>query len=64
MLVLSRGVNQSIRVGESIDIVVLAVEGQRVRIGIRAPQEVRIDREEIYLRRSGRAFSGGDPSIV
>jgi carbon storage regulator len=64
MLVLSRGVNQSIRVGDSIDIVVLAVEGQRVRIGIRAPREVSVDREEIYQRKNGRAFSSGDPSIV
>lgn len=48
MLVLTRSRNQSIRVGHHVSIRILAVEGTQVRIGVEAPREVTIDREEIY----------------
>ncbi len=48
MLVLTRSRNQSIRVGHHVCIRVLSVEGTQVRIGVEAPREVTIDREEIY----------------
>ncbi len=47
MLVLKRRPGEGIRLGESIRIVVLAVEGQRVKIGIDAPLDVVIVREEL-----------------
>jgi carbon storage regulator len=47
MLVLSRKKNESIRIGENIEITVLEVRGDRVRIGITAPQEVRVMRSEL-----------------
>ena len=47
MLVLSRKPGESIKLGEEIEVVIVAVEGQRVRIGIKAPREVRILRTEI-----------------
>ena len=49
MLVLSRRTNQSIMLGNNIEIVVLGVEGDNVKIGIRAPKEVDIYRKEVYI---------------
>ncbi|OBZ09940.1 MULTISPECIES: carbon storage regulator CsrA [Bacillales] len=49
MLVLSRKSDESIIIGGNIEIVVLGVEGDNVKLGIRAPKEVDIYRKEIYL---------------
>jgi carbon storage regulator len=48
MLVLSRKNNESIIIGGHIEIVVLGVEGETVKLGIRAPKEVAIYRKELY----------------
>ncbi|MBV2197208.1 carbon storage regulator CsrA [Bacillus velezensis] len=49
MLVLSRKVNESIQIGPDIEIKVIAIEGEQVKLGIEAPQHVDIHRKEIYL---------------
>ncbi|MFM1651273.1 carbon storage regulator CsrA [Brevibacillus sp. B_LB10_24] len=49
MLVLSRKKNESIMVGDNIEIKVIGIEGDLVRIGIEAPREVEVYRKEIYL---------------
>lgn len=49
MLVLTRKSNQSIMIGDDIEISVLAIMGEKVRIGIQAPREVPVFREEVYL---------------
>ncbi|GAB7389192.1 hypothetical protein BSNK01_30300 [Bacillaceae bacterium] len=49
MLVLTRKPNESIMIGDSIEIKVLAVEGDQVRLGIVAPKEVEVHRKEIFL---------------
>ena len=49
MLVLSRRTNESIMIGGDIEVTVLGVEGDNVKLGIRAPKEVDIYRQEIYL---------------
>ncbi len=49
MLVLTRKSNQSIMIGDDIEISVLSVMGEKVRIGIQAPQEIPVFRKEIYL---------------
>jgi carbon storage regulator len=50
MLILTRRVNESIIIGDDITITILDVSGQHVRIGINAPDEVAVHREEIYKR--------------
>ena len=47
MLVLSRKVGESILIGDNVTVVVTAVEGERVYIGIEAPKDVRIYRKEL-----------------
>jgi carbon storage regulator len=49
MLVLTRKSNQSIMIGDDIEVSVLSVMGEKVRIGIQAPQKVPVFRKEIYL---------------
>lgn len=49
MLVLSRKTNQSIMIGKDIEIVVLDVQKDQIKVGIRAPKEVSVFRKEIYL---------------
>ena len=50
MLVLTRRSNQSIIIGDDIEITILAVSGEKVRVGISAPIEVPVFRKEVYLR--------------
>lgn len=50
MLILSRKLGESIRIGDDIIIKVLAIQGQHVRLGVAAPEEVAVHREEIYQR--------------
>ena len=49
MLVLTRKPNQSIMIGDDVEVSVLSVMGEKVRIGIQAPQEIPVFRKEIYL---------------
>ncbi len=49
MLVLTRKSNQSIMIGDDIEVSVLSVMGDKVRIGIQAPQDIPVFRTEIYL---------------
>jgi carbon storage regulator len=63
MLVLTRKSNQSIMIGDEIEVSVLSVMGEKVRIGIQAPQKVPVFRKEIYLeihRESGTIVAGED----
>jgi carbon storage regulator len=49
MLVLTRKSNQSIMIGDDVEVSILSVMGDKVRIGIQAPQEIPVFRTEIYL---------------
>ena len=61
MLVLTRKSNQSIMIGDEIEISVLAVMGEKVRIGISAPRSVPVFRKEVYLDiKSGQDGAGQD----
>ncbi|WP_419877940.1 carbon storage regulator CsrA [Brevibacillus centrosporus] len=48
MLVLSRKKNESIIIGDQIEIKIIAVEGETIRIGIEAPRSVQVHRKEVY----------------
>ncbi len=50
MLALSRKINESIMIGNDIEITILEVKGDQVKIGINAPKAVPIYRKEIYLQ--------------
>jgi carbon storage regulator len=64
MLVLTRKSNQSIMIGDDIEVSVLSIMGEKVRIGIQAPRDVPVFRREVYLEiqqeRRGVAAGGSD----
>ena len=49
MLVLTRKSNQSVMIGDDIEVTVLSIIGEKVRIGIQAPREIPVFRKEVYL---------------
>lgn len=63
MLVLTRKPNESIMIGDEIEISVLSVAGDKVRIGIAAPREVDVFRKEVHAARDGaeRPAEEGEP---
>lgn len=66
MLVLTRKVNQSIIIGDGVEVVVLEVRGEQVRLGIRAPRDVAVHRKEIFdqIQAENESATGTDPSDV
>ena len=64
MLVLTRRVGEEIVIDGGIRITVTGVQGEKVRIGVTAPESVRVDRQEVHLRRSEFAPGYGDALAV
>lgn len=51
MLIISRRIGEVLRINEDVKIMVLDVDKYRVKLGIQAPKQVAVDREEIYVQR-------------
>ena len=60
MLVLTRKSNQSIMIGDDIEVSVLSIMGEKVRIGIQAPRDIPVFRREVYLEIQEERAAGTD----
>ena len=61
MLILTRRAGETVMIGSDITITVLGVKGNQVRVGINAPKDVAVHREEIYERIQSEKASGEAP---
>ena len=55
MLILTRRAGETIRIGGDVEVTVIAINASHVRIGVKAPKDVIVDREEIALRKKREA---------
>ncbi len=64
MLVLSRQRDETIMIGDDVEITVVDIRGDKVRLGITAPKSVPVHRKEVYdaIQRENRAATGMEPS--
>ena len=67
MLILTRRVGETVVIGNDVDVTVLGVKGNQVRLGVKAPKDIPVHREEIYQRiceeqRNGNSNSNGNGS--
>ena len=63
MLVLTRKSNQSIMIGDDIEVSVLSIMGEKVRIGIQAPRTIPVFRKEVYLEIQQEKAAGGRAEV-
>jgi carbon storage regulator len=66
MLILTRRVGETVVIGNDVDVTVLGVKGNQVRLGVKAPREVTVHREEIFQRiaREQQNGNGADHDAV
>lgn len=59
MLILTRRVGETVMIGDSVTVTILGVKGNQVRVGVNAPKEIAVHREEIYERIKREEQAGG-----
>ena len=67
MLVLSRRTNQSIIIGDNIEVMIVEIQGDQVKVGIKAPKEITVHRKEIFeqiQRANIEAAKGSQPDFI
>ena len=50
MLILTRRINEALKIGDDVSVTVLEIKGNQVRLGVKAPRHIAVHREEIYQR--------------
>ena len=63
MLILTRKVGETLMIGDQVEVTILSIKGNQVRIGVNAPKEVPVHREEIYARIK-REQAGQDGTVA
>ena len=65
MLILARKVNESINIGDQVEISIVDIRGDQVKVGIRAPREVKIYRHEVYeaIQQENRAAAAAGTDL-
>ncbi len=78
MLILTRRIGETVKIGDDISVTILGVKGNQIRVGISAPKDVAVHREEVYLKLKsekkarkpkislvgGRATAGSKPVLT
>ena len=67
MLILTRKIGETVVIGDEITLTILGVKGNQVRVGVKAPRDVSVHREEVYMRIHDDAvfgLSGSQPELM
>jgi carbon storage regulator len=63
MLVLTRKVGESVKIGNDIELKILSIDGEQIKLGIEAPREIAIHRKEVYLAIEQENNAAADTSV-